>query len=169
MSFYKFTTPEVLAAWDAVHKQETDLRQQATTFAALFGAKPVFKSDMMRTYLYGIRFDAAAYLDPGLWTKPTEQTGFACWPRAKAPKGMADNHKALMELWTVQKPDISVDRDPFLESAGLNWGMLFLTGCSYFRHGDTVYFNTGTKPDPAAGGVEILGSDYQLAKKNASK
>lgn len=169
MIFYKFISPEALAAWDAMHKQETELRQHAATFAALFGAKPVFKSDLTRSYLFGVRFDGAAYLDPALWTKPTEQTGFSCWPRAKAPKGMGADHKALVELWAVQKPGFDVNRDPFLKSVGLDWGMLLLTGCAYFRHGDAIYFNTGAKPDAAAGGIEILGSEYQQAKTAATK
>lgn len=167
MSFYKFSTPEALSAWDDVSKQEADLRQQAATFSALFGAQPVFKSDLTRSYLYGVRFDGVAYGNPALWTKPTEQTGYACWPRAKAPKDMGDPHKALVELWHEQKPAFSVDRTAFFESVGLDWGMLFMTGCAYFRHGDAIYFETGAKPAESASAVEILGSEYQQARKEA--
>ena len=169
MSFYKFNTAAVLAAWDDVEKQEEELRQQSKTFAALFGAVPVFNSDLTRAYLYGVHFEKSIYADPSLWTKPTEQSGFSSWPRAKAPKGMGEAHRALVALWRDQKPKIEVSREPFLKSAGLDWGMLFMTGCAYFRHGDTVYFSTGAKPDPAAGGIEILGSEYQLAKTAATK
>ncbi|QUG75438.1 hypothetical protein GKQ23_10770 [Erwinia sp. E602] len=169
MSFYKFSTPAALTAWNEMDQQEAELIQQAATFAALFGAKPVFKNDLTCAYLYGVRFDGAAYGDPALWTKPTEQTGYAAWPRAKAPKGMGDEHKALAALWKEQKPLITVKRDSFLQSVGLDWGMLFLTGCTYFRRDDAIYFSTGAKPDPAAGGVEILGSEYQQAKTASSK
>lgn len=169
MSFYKFSTPAALAAWDFMAQQAAELRQQANTFADLFGAKPVYSSDLTCSRFRGVLFDGSPYSDPALWTKPTDQTGFACWPRAKAPKGMGAEHKALVALWNQQKPSVSVKSDLFLKSVGLDWGMLIMTGCAYFRHGDAIYFNTGAKPDPAAGGVEILGSDYQQAKAAAAK
>lgn len=168
MSFYKCSTPEALAAWDEVAKQEADLRQQATTFAALFGAEPVFKSDLTRSYLYGVLFDGAAYGDPALWTKSTDKTGYAAWPRAKSPKGMKAEHKALAALWKEQKPSITVKREPFIQSIGLDWGMLLLTGFTYFRHADAIYLETGARPAESANAIEILGSEYHQARKEAS-
>lgn len=167
MSFYKFTTAAALAAWDLMEKTEADLKQQSRTFAALFGATPVFSNDLTRGSLHGVVFTGPAYVDPALWTKPTDSTGFSCRPRAKAPKGMAAKHKALVALWREQKPAFSVDRTAFFESVGLDWGMLFMTGCAYFRHGNAIYFETGAKPAESASAVEILGSEYQQARKEA--
>ncbi|WP_133622991.1 hypothetical protein [Erwinia sp. LJJL01] len=82
---------------------------------------------------------------------------------------MGVNHKALLELWSVQKPDFEVNRVPFLKLVALDWGMLLLIGCTYFRREDAIYFSTGAKLDATAGAIEILSSEYQQAKQNASK
>ena len=78
---------------------------------------------------------------------------------------MAEQHKALTELWGGQVPKEAVDRAAFYPALGLDWGMLFLTGLAMFRHGDTIYIETGATPKPEAGAIEILGSEYKAARK----
>lgn len=165
MSYFKISTPEAIAAWDDLHQKDGDLRKEGQSFADLFGGKAVFINDLTRITFYGVRFDGAPYGSADLWTKPNEKKGYACWPKAKAPRGMNEEHKALTELWNGQAPTVAVDRTVFYPALGLDWGVLFLTGLGMFRNGDTIYFDTGATPKPEVGAIEILGSDYKAAKE----
>lgn len=165
MSYFKISTPEAIAAWNDLNQKDANLRKEGQSFADLFGGKAVFSNDLTRTSFYGVHFDGEPYASPELWTKPTEGKGYACWPKAKAPRGMNEEHKALAELWSGQVPMVAVDRTVFYPAIGLDWGMLFLTGLGIFCHDNTIYFETGSTPNPDVGAIEILGSDYKAAKQ----
>lgn len=167
MSFYKFNTPTAIAAWDAMKLADSELRKQGTAFAELFGARPVFKKDVTSTSFHGIRFHGTTYVSASLWTQPTSNNGYCSWPKAKAPRGMSASHKALMELWNGCRPKQSVDVSAFYPAIGLDWGILFMTGFAMFRHADAIYIETGAKPKADAGAIEILGSEYNAAKREA--
>lgn len=165
MSFYKFTTPAALAAWDEMDHAEKELRSKGKAFAESFGGNAVYKSDLSRLRFYGVSFPGEMYISAQLWIKPMSNTNYASWPRSKPPKGMQDEHKALCDLWKTHHPGNSVSRDEFFVSVGLDWGMLFLTGFQYFRLGDVIYFDTSSTPKADSGDVEILGSEYKDAVK----
>lgn len=167
MSFYKISTPEALAAWDAMQQAGAELRRQGAAFAKLFGARPVFKNDVTSTSFRGIRFHGTTYVSESLWTQPTNNNGYCSWPKSKAPRGMSAEHKALMEIWNSNRPKTSVDVSAFYPAIGLDWGILFMTGFFMFRHADTIYIETGAKPKADVGAVEILGSEYNAAKQEA--
>lgn len=167
MSFYKINTPAAIAAWDLMKQADAALRKQGTAFAELFSARPVFKKDVTSTSFHGIRFHGATYVSKSLWTQPTSNNGYCSWPKSKAPRGMTASHKALMELWNSGRPKQSVDVSAFYPAIGLDWGILFMTGFSMFRHADTIYIETSAKPKADAGAVEILGSEYNAAKREA--
>lgn len=167
MSFYKINTPAALAAWDAMQQADAALRQQGAQFAKLFGARPVFKNDVTSTSFHGVRFHGTTYVSESLWTQPTNNNGYCSWPKSKAPRGMSAEHKELTALWNSNRPKNSVDVSAFYPAIGLDWGILFMTGFSMFRHANTIYIETGAKPKADAGAVEILGSEYNAAKREA--
>lgn len=165
MSFFKFTSAEALAGWEKLQGDAKKLRAAGTSFASLFDAKPVFNSDGVREAFYGVKFSGGIYVSADLWTKATSRTGFACWPKSKAPAGMAEEHKALQALWNEQRPKLDVDKAAFFPLIGLDWGTLLFTGITYFRHGDAIYVETSAAPKASAGAIEILGSEYDQAKR----
>ncbi|WP_426817641.1 hypothetical protein ACP3TC_04820 [Winslowiella sp. 2C04] len=167
MSYYKFTTPDALAAWDAMEKKEAEVRQHGKEFAALFGGNPVFRNDLTRASFYGVRFESNPYISAELWTKPNGNNGYSSTPKVKAPKGMGKEAKALAAKWKENYPTLKLDREPMLDALGLDWGMLFITGCHYFRHGDAIYVETGARPKTSAGAIEIIGSEFNEAKSAA--
>jgi len=165
MSFFKFTSAEALSGWDRLQADANVLREAGETFASLFGGRAVFTSDGVRESFAGVKFSGAMYLSPEIWTKPTSRTGFACWPKSKAPAGKAEEHKALSDAWNAQRPKMYVDKAVFYPLLGLDWGTLLFTGITYFRHGDAIYVETSATPKAAAGAVEILGSEFEQAKR----
>lgn len=165
MSYFKFTTSEALAAWDDMWQKDAALRKAGQSFAKLFGGRAVFNNDITRTSFYGIVFDDQIYASPTLWTAGKENTRYARWPKAKAPRGMAGEHRALTELWNGQYPKDVVDRCGFYRALGLDWGMLFLTGCQWFHQQGAIFIETGATPTPGSGAIEILGSEYKAARK----
>lgn len=167
MSYFKFTTSEAIAAWDDMQAKDAALRDAGKKFASLFNGRAVFSNDITRTAFYGVTFSAEACCEQSLWTIGTASTRYARWPKSKAPRGMAEQHRVLKEQWESQYPKGSVDRCEFYKSIGLDWGMLFLTGCQWFRHEDAIYIETGATPAPESGAVEILGSDFKAARQAA--
>lgn len=165
MSFFKFTSAEALTGWDKLQEDANKLRAAGESFAALFGGKPVFTSDGVRESFAGVKFSGAVYVSLEIWTKPTSRTGFACWPKSKAPTGMADEHKTLLAIWNEQRPKIYVDKAAFFPLIGLDWGTLLFTGITYFRHGEALYVETSATPKATAGAIEILGSEFDQAKR----
>ncbi|MDR6350866.1 hypothetical protein [Pantoea sp. SORGH_AS_0659] len=165
MGYWKFIKPEQLAAWDKLRSDEQLMRAEGFALAEKFQAKPVFTNDVGRSTFYGVKFDKGFYVAKDLWTKPTSNTGFASWPKARAPKGLSEEHKSLLVIWKENYPKTKVENDQFYTSIGLDWGMLFLTGITYFRFGDAIYVKTGAKPNEDAQAVEILGSEFDSAKR----
>ncbi|AHG22981.1 hypothetical protein Z042_22950 [Chania multitudinisentens RB-25] len=167
MSYFKISTPEAIAAWEGLWQKDADLRKEGQSFADLFSGKAVFINDLTRVSFYGVRFDGTPYGSAALWTQPNERKGYACWPKAKAPRGMNEEHKALIELWRGQEPIVALDKTVFYPAIGLEWGILFLTGLGMFRRGNTIYFETGATPKPEIGAIEILGSEFKAAKQSS--
>lgn len=167
MSFWKFSSKEALAAWDEMARQEEELKSHGSSFAALFGGKPVYQKTACDWRFYGVLFFGRAYGHEDLWTKGTTKNGGARLPRVKVPTSMKRESEALWQLWNDNRPHINADRKAFYESIGLDWGNLIFSGLSMFRHGDVIYVDTGATPKPEAGGVEILGSEYGAARKAA--
>lgn len=165
MSFFKFTSAEALTGWDKLQTDAEKLRAAGNAFAAQFDSKPVFSSDGVREAFHGVKFSNGMYVSAELWTKPTSRTGFACWPKSKAPVGMVEEHKALQEIWTEQRPRIEVDKAAFFPLIGLDWGTLLFTGITYFRYGDALFIETSATPKATAGGIEIMGSEFDQAKR----
>lgn len=165
MSFFKFTSAEALAGWDKLQADAQELRGAGESFAALFGGKAVFTSDGVRESFAGVKFAGPIYVSSEIWTKPTSRTGFACWPKSKAPAGKSDEHKALSDIWNAQRPKMFVDKAVFYPLLGLDWGTLLFTGITYFRHGDAIYVETPATPKASAGAIEILGSEFDQAKR----
>ncbi len=165
MSFFKFTSDAALAGWEKIQADAEQLRAAGNSFAALFGGKAVFTSDGIRESFYGVKFSGAMYVSAELWTKGTSRTGFATWPKSKAPKGLIEEHKALQALWNEQRPKFGVEKGGFFPLIGLDWGTLLFTGITYFRHGDAIYVETSATPEANAGAIEILGSEYDKAKR----
>lgn len=167
MSYWKFTSAEALAAWDDMERQEEELKAQGSTFAALFGGKPVYQKTMCDWRFYGVLFFGRAYGHEDLWTKGTNKNGGARQPRVKVPASLKRESEALWQLWNDQRPHITADREAFYESIGLDWGNMLFSGFASFRHEDVIYVETGATPKPEAGGVEILGSEYDAAQRAA--
>lgn len=166
MAYWKFIKPEQLAAWDAKAQNEAKLREEGESLAAIFGGKPVFKGDITRTYFHGVKFGSAPfYVAKELWTVPKSDNGYSSWPKARPPKGMGEQHKSLKKLWADNYPQTRVSTDDFLKSIGFDWGMLLLYGITYFRVGDAIFVKTGAKPNEDAKAVEILGSEFDSAKR----
>ncbi|WP_145489453.1 hypothetical protein [Yersinia aleksiciae] len=166
MSYYKINTTAALAAWDEEQRLRNELVDNGTAFAALFGAKPIFTTDLTRFSFYGVVFPdtTPTYGDPAIWTKPDSTARYTCRPRQKPPKGLGEESRSLLKMWNENFPSPSVDRDPYFKSLGLDWGMLFLCGLAHFRHGDIIYFNTGATPKEDSGAIEILGTEYKDAE-----
>lgn len=169
MSYWKFTSAEALAAWDEMERQEAVLKAQGQSFAALFNGKPVYQKTMCDWRFYGVRFDGKEYGSPALWTKPTSKNGFAQQPKVKVPANLKRESEALWQIWNEQRPHITADREAFFCSIGLDWGNLLFSGFNAFRHDDVIYVETGATPKPEAGGVEILGSEYNAAQRAAKE
>lgn len=169
MSYWKFTSAESLTAWDEMHRQEEDMKKQASTFAALFGGKPVYQKTMCDWRFYGVLFFGRAYGHEDLWTKGTSKNGGARQPRVKVPANLKRESEALWQLWNDQRPHITADREAFYESIGLDWGNLMFCGFASFRYGDVIYVETRATPKPEAGGVEILGSEFAAAERAAKE
>ena len=167
MSYFKYTNKEALAVWDAMEKKEAEVRQHGKEFAALFGGNPVFRNDLTSASFYGVRFESNPYISAELWTKPNGNNGYSSTPKVKAPKGMGKEAKALAAKWKENYPTLKLDRELMLDALGLDWGMLFMTGCHYFRHCDAIYVETGARPKASAGGIEIFGSEFKKAKFDA--
>lgn len=165
MSFFKFTSAEALAGWERLQADAKELRVAGEAFAALFNGTAVFTSDGVRESFAGVKFSGPIYGTPEIWTKPTSRTGFACWPKSKSPVGRAQEHKALSDIWNAQRPKMCIDKSIFYPLLGFDWGTLLFTGITYFRHGDAIYVETGATPKAAAGGIEILGSEFDQAKR----
>lgn len=164
MSYFKYQTPEALAAWDKLKADQKQMRAEGAKFSALFGGRPVFSNDISRSRFHGVKFDDAFYVAKELWTKPTSSTGFASWPKARAPKGLSEEYKALTELWKANYPLASVDNDEFYKAVGFDWGMLLICGVTYFAFDGAVYVSTTAKPKEGFGAVEIVGSEFDKAK-----
>ena len=167
MSFWKFSSKEALAAWDEMERQEAELKKQGDEFSALFGGKPVYQKTACDWRFYGVRFDGREYNNPALWTKATSKNGYAQQPRVKVPSALKRESEALWQLWNEHRPHKIADREAFYQSIGLDWGNLLFSGFAMFRHGDVIYVETGATPKAEAGGVEILGSEYDAARKAA--
>ncbi|WP_447886330.1 hypothetical protein [Serratia fonticola] len=166
MGYFKIEKDAAIQAWDREHLNRKKMQSMATTFAAKFVAKPVFKSDISRSYFYAIAFPdgVPTYGDPALWTAATAANKFTATPKRKAPKGLTKEHKELLRLWDEDYPIEQVNREPLWASLGLEWGMLFICGISIFRLGDVIYFSTDAKPSTEFGAIEILGSVYHTAR-----
>ena len=168
MGYWKFTNAEALAAWEKTRADEAQMRKEAAELTSLIGGKPVFKSDITRSTFYGVNFDAAPYLAKELWTVPTGSTGYASWPKARPPKGLKEEHAAVKKLWSDNYPKTKVDNDELYEAIGLDWGMLVLCGLTLFRHGDAIYIQTSATPKDGFGAVEIVGSEFDKARRDYS-
>ncbi|HHY1424302.1 hypothetical protein AB8884_03025 [Yersinia enterocolitica] len=166
MSYYKINTTAALAAWDEELRLRDELVEKGKAFAALFGAKPIFTTDVNRFSFYGVVFPESTptYGDPAIWTKPDRSARYTCRPRQKPPKGLGEESRALLKMWNENFPGPAVNRDPYFESLGLDWGMLFLCGLAHFRHGDIIYFRTGATPNEDSGAIEILSTEYKDAE-----
>lgn len=167
MSYYKFSTPEALAAWAEMLRQEAELKRVCESFCALFGGKPVYLRTAADIRFGGIRFDGAPYNGAELWTKPVQRDSFVQYPRKRVPAALREKSEALHELWNGQRPDYKADKEAFYQSIGLDWGNLMFAGFTMFMHNDVIYISTGATPKPEAGGVEILGSEFETARKAA--
>ncbi|MFC7776737.1 hypothetical protein ACFQW4_06660 [Pantoea sp. GCM10028869] len=165
MAYWKFIKPEQLAAWDKLRADETKMRAEGKEFAARFGARPVFSNDISRSVFHGVNFNEVFHVAKELWTKPSSNNGFASWPKARAPKGLSEEFKSLSAEWKVNYPQTKVSNDEFYSIIGLDWGMLFISGITYFRHGDAIYVETKAQPKQEAEGVEIVGSVFDAAKR----
>lgn len=177
MSYYKFQNEAALAAWDHVEAQTAELQKAGQEFAALFGGKAVFQYTVTSRWFTGFQFKSAPDgHNPVLWTVPTNQNGFSSVPLKNFPRGKRwesdeqrneakQQHAELLTKWNDNYPAQRVNKESLLSSIGFDWGMLFLTGILYFRLADVIYAETSAKPDPAAEGVEILGSEFADAKR----
>lgn len=177
MPYFKFQTETALAAWDHVEAQTAELQKAGQEFAALFGGKAVFQYTVTSRWFTGIQFNSASQNhNPELWTVPTKQNGFSSVPRKSFPRGKRwesdeqrneakQQHAELLTKWNDSYPAQRVNKESLLSSIGFDWGMLFLTGILYFRLADVIYAETSAKPDAAAMGIEILGSEFAEAKR----
>lgn len=177
MSYFKFQTEAALAAWDHVEVQTSDLQKTGQAFAELFGGKAVFQYTVTSRWFTGIQFNSQPEgHNPALWTAPTKQNGFSSVPLKNFPRGKRwesneqrneakQQHAELLTKWNDNYPAQRVNKEGLLSSIGFDWGMLFLTGIIYFRLADVIYAETSAKPDAAAMGIEILGSEFADAKR----
>jgi hypothetical protein len=166
MGYFKIESEAAIQAWDREELKRKNMQNMATAFAKKFGARPVFKSDITRSYFYGIAFPDGipTYGNPALWTAATVANKFTTTPKRKAPKGLTKEHKELWRLWDEGYPMEKVNREPLWASLGLEWGMLIICGISIFRLENAIYFNSGAKPSKESGAIEILGSEYDKAR-----
>lgn len=165
MSYFKFTTTEALSAWKEMIRQEQELKRVCESFCDLFGGRPVYLRSAADIRFSGIRFDGEPYNGAELWTKPVLRDSFVQYPRKRVPAALREKSEALHALWDGQRPDYKADKEAFYQSIGLDWGNLLFSGFTMFCHDDVIYVSTGATPKPEAGGIEILGSEYNAARK----
>lgn len=165
MSYFKFSTAESLAAYKEMIRQEQELKRVCQSFCALFGGKPVYFRSAADTRFSGIKFDGVPYNGAELWTKPVPRDSFVQYPRKRVPAALREKSEALHAIWNEQRPDYKADKEAFYQSIGLDWGNLLFSGFTMFLHDDVIYVSAGATPKPEAGGIEILGSEYNAARK----
>lgn len=173
MSFFKITDPNVIAAHRQFLADNERVQAEAHAFALHYpGSVPVFKSDMSGRSFFGLRFEQAN--DSPLWTKPQREAGYTQRPRAVPAKGAKGQERldqlgALTELraeWESRFPAFEAKRVEMWAHMGLNVAdFLFCGGFQFFVHEDALYCSTPMTPRD--GWHEILGSEYERAKKAA--
>ena len=160
MSYYKFTQPEVLAAFAANREAKRALMDRCAAFAKRFGPEkgtPYYQSRTMR--LAGIRFSPKK---PGpLWTVSREQTGHFQKPRGSRI-GLTGEQRIeqsrLIAEWDTNYPNEAVGMEPVFEAMGAQ--ISFMDGYTLCLHDGVLYYKGEVVP---ANGVEILGSEYDAA------
>lgn len=164
MSYYRYDSPEVLAALRKRNAEGEELVKRATAFCKLFGGRPVFTADVNRSRFRGVELPDTA--DFNIWTKPSYATPVS-WPRVKVKAAHREAWQGVKNKWAEYRLNEDVRMDEFYDAMGVDWANLWLSGASFFEHNDAVYLQTGMVPKPESGVIEILGSEYDAARKAA--
>ncbi|WP_048797092.1 MULTISPECIES: hypothetical protein [Serratia] len=166
--YYKTEHSAVLAAWDRYIAVNKRLSAEARELEVAIGGhcRAVFKSDTSGRRFHGLHFDGDDIpFGAALWTRQTQDTGYSCRPRAKPPKGLSAELKALRALWEAKRPKTAASYDELYAATGLDFSVVFFGGLEWFRVGDIVYIRCGMKPNDRL--TEILSSEYLAAKRQA--
>ncbi|HGY4723309.1 TPA: hypothetical protein ACNV1G_004558 [Citrobacter amalonaticus] len=162
MKYFKYIHEAATEAMDNLYVARQALFDEGVAFCQRFGGRPVFGESITDVSFRGIKFNDPLPEVPEIWTKPEHDSG-ACWPRKRVPSSLRQASNDLHHEWDAHRPRSRVNSEALYTALGLNWGMLILTGATYFRYQGVVYLATSSTPEASAGAVEILGSEYEAA------
>lgn len=164
MAFYKTNNPEALQGLRDYVANQRVLHDKADAFCAQFGGTAAVYRDWTRVYFRGITLKNA---DRNVWAE-RKRGEIIYRPRAKPKvKESAEAWKAVKALWDAGVKELAdVNMELFYRPIGLGNG-LFFGRCHLCVKDGWLYIDTDQKVADHC--IEILGSEYQEAEKNADK
>lgn len=160
MSFYKSNDVRVIKAIDNFIVDRGIVHSEARIFADKFGGEPVITRSFNSIRFEGLKFDPPASSD--IWTVAQAKNNYVQAPRKKVKKEFRDDAGDLYATYFAYFPKNEASADPIYESMGTNWASVYISGLGFFTRDGFVYVDTSLKL--AAHMVEILGSEYEMAK-----
>lgn len=164
MAYYKTNNPEALKGLEDYVAGQRELHDKADAFCAQFGGTSGVYRSIDRVYFRGIHLKDP---DRNIWAE-LERGQTLYRPRAKPKvKEATEAWKAIKSVWdTGVKELVEVPIELIYKPIGLG-NSLFFGRFSCVKSGDWLYIDTDQKV--AEHCIEILGSEYQEAEKNAKK
>lgn len=164
-AYYKTSAPEVLAAWNGVSEQRTQMRAEGDAFAAEWGGTALYTYSHHGEDFAGLKFRPVK--DRMLWTVPMRASHEAQAPRTKPRAGASTEqrtqHAELRDKWKADYPKRKVSYDELLASMGTDWGAVLFGGIGWFEHDGCLFVVAGTPLNDRM--VEIMASEYAAASK----
>lgn len=161
--YYKTTDPEVIAAWREYQRQVKATQDAGEAFASEFGATALFRNTIHGYEFAGITFKGEEpFMGKALWTKPERSGAGRQHPLKRVPASLKEESQKLKEMWDAKFPQQKAEREPLLNSVGLDWGnVIFGGGFEFFEIDGVAYFKTSAQLEGAPPVTEITGSEYE--------